>query len=169
MVIMPTMLDSVAQIEELLAHIEVQALGNVDPHIHFALLTDFRDATSETLPRDAEMLAAAADGIRALNARHATGSRDRFFLFHRQRQWNDGEGLWMGWERKRGKIEEFNRLLRGAVDTTFVDYLIGNGRRQFERSVAWVPRPMQRLRRNARVAGEARPGSGHHFHHPHRG
>jgi cyclic beta-1,2-glucan synthetase len=120
MVIIPTMLDSVAQVEDLLAHIEVQALGNVDPHIHFALLTDFRDATSETLPPDTEMLAAAAAGIRALNRRHADGGSDRFFLFHRQRQWNEREGLWMGWERKRGKIEEFNRLLRGATDTTFV-------------------------------------------------
>ena len=59
-------------------------------------------------------------GIAALNARHGDGRADRFFLFHRLRQWNEREGLWMGWERKRGKIEEFNRLLRGATDTSFV-------------------------------------------------
>ena len=59
-------------------------------------------------------------GIEALNAKHADGRTDRFFLFHRARQWNAQEGLWMGWERKRGKIEEFNRLLRGATDTSFV-------------------------------------------------
>jgi cyclic beta-1,2-glucan synthetase len=58
-------------------------------------------------------------GIAALNARHGNGATDRFFLFHRLRQWNEREGLWMGWERKRGKIEEFNRLLRGATDTSF--------------------------------------------------
>ena len=119
MVIVPTILDSVPQVADLLAHLEVQALGNVDPHIHFAVLSDFRDAPAEAMPHDEEILAAARAGIDALNAKHAEGRGDRFFLFHRHRQWNQGEGLWMGWERKRGKIEEFNRLLRGATDTSF--------------------------------------------------
>jgi len=116
MVIVPTLLGSVERVGELLAHLEVQALGNVDPHIHFAVLSDYTDASAETLPHDAEILEAARAGIAALNAKHAS---DRFFLFHRLRQWNAREGLWMGWERKRGKIEEFNRLLRGATDTSF--------------------------------------------------
>ncbi len=120
MVIVPTIFDSVERVEELVAHLEVQALGNVDPHIHFALLSDLRDAPTETLPRDAEILAAARAGIEALNRKHADGQPNRFFLFHRARQWNEQEGLWMGWERKRGKIEEFNRLLRGATDTSFL-------------------------------------------------
>ncbi|HWN86765.1 MAG TPA: DUF3131 domain-containing protein, partial [Vicinamibacterales bacterium] len=119
MVIVPTLLDSVARVEELVAHLEVQALGNLDPRIHFALLSDFPDAATETQPKDAEILEAARAGITALNARHAADGADRFFLFHRLRQWNAREGLWMGWERKRGKIEEFNRLLRGATDTSF--------------------------------------------------
>jgi len=119
MVIVPTLLDSVARVEDLISHLEVQALGNIDPNIHFALLSDFLDAATETLPDDAAILEAARAGIAALNARHAQGGTDRFFLFHRLRQWNEREGLWMGWERKRGKIEEFNRLLRGATDTTF--------------------------------------------------
>ena len=120
MVIVPTLLDSVERVEELIAHLEVQALGNLDPRIHFALLSDFPDAATETQPQDAEILEAARGGIAALNAKHGTASGgDRFFLFHRLRQWNAREGLWMGWERKRGKIEEFNRLLRGATDTSF--------------------------------------------------
>jgi cyclic beta-1,2-glucan synthetase len=119
MVIVPTLLDSVERVDDLLAHLEVQALGNLDPNIHFALLTDFRDAATETMPQDQAILDAARAGIAALNARHGNGG-DRFFLFHRMRQWNEREGLWMGWERKRGKIEEFNRLLRGATDTSFV-------------------------------------------------
>ena len=118
-VIVPTMLGSVEGVHDLIAHLEVQALGNVDPQIHFAILSDFRDAATETMPHDAEILEAARVGIEALNARHAEGSTGRFLLFHRQRQWNEQEGLWMGWERKRGKIEEFNRLLRGATDTSF--------------------------------------------------
>ena len=119
MVIVPTLLDSVEGVKHLVAHLEVQALGNLDPHVHFALLSDFGDAAAETMPRDAELLETARAGIEALNARHANGDECRFFLFHRLRQWNEAEGLWMGWERKRGKIEEFNRLLRGATDTSF--------------------------------------------------
>jgi cyclic beta-1,2-glucan synthetase len=119
MVIVPTILDSVERVATLIAHLEVQALGNVDPHIHFALLSDFPDAPTETSPHDAEILEAARVGVEALNTKHADGGSDRFFLFHRLRQWNGREGLWMGWERKRGKIEEFNRLLRGATDTSF--------------------------------------------------
>jgi cyclic beta-1,2-glucan synthetase len=119
MVIVPTLFDSVERVNDLLAHLEVQALGNLDPRIHFAILSDFPDAETETRPHDDEILAAANAGIAALNAKAVDGGSDRFFLFHRMRQWNDREGLWMGWERKRGKIEEFNRLLRGATDTSF--------------------------------------------------
>ena len=119
MVIMPTLLDSVDRVGDLISHLEVQAIGNIDPHIHFAILSDFLDAPTETQPHDADILEAARAGIAALNARHGDGRADRFFLFHRLRQWNEREGLWMGWERKRGKIEEFNRLLRGATDTSF--------------------------------------------------
>ncbi len=125
MVIVPTLLDSVDGVRDLLSHLEVQALGNVDPNVHFAILSDFRDAPSETLPRDAELLEAARAGIEALNARYAPETNDRFFLFHRARQWNPRENIWMGWERKRGKIEEYNRLLRGATDTSFVLH-VGN-------------------------------------------
>ena len=119
MVIMPTLLDSVDRVGDLISHLEVQAIGNIDRHIHFAILSDFHDAPTETQPHDAEILEAARAGIAALNARYGDGRADTFFLFHRLRQWNELEGLWMGWERKRGKIEEFNRLLRGATDTSF--------------------------------------------------
>ena len=119
MVIVPTMLTSVAGVEALLEHLEVVALGNLDPCIHFAILSDFTDASSQQLPEDLPVLAAARAGIEDLNRKYGAGHLDRFFLFHRHRQWNTNEQAWMGWERKRGKIEEFNRLLRGATDTSF--------------------------------------------------
>jgi len=119
MVIVPTMISSEASVELLLEHLEVHALGNLDSHVHFALLTDFPDADRAERPGEAEVLAAAIAGVDALNARHITPRGSRFYLFHRARQWNASEGAWMGWERKRGKIEEFNRLLRGATDTSF--------------------------------------------------
>jgi cyclic beta-1,2-glucan synthetase len=120
MVVVPTLLGSVKGVEHLLEHLEVQALGNQDPHIHFAILSDFRDAPSPEVAGDAEILAAARAGIEELNQRHAS---NRFFLFHRARRWNPKEAVYMGWERKRGKIEEFNRLLRGATDTGFTEQL----------------------------------------------
>ena len=72
-------------------------------------------------PGDDELLGAAAEGIARLNRRHGPApDGDRFLLLHRRRVWNEGEGKWIGWERKRGKLHELNRLLRGATDTTFL-------------------------------------------------
>jgi cyclic beta-1,2-glucan synthetase len=119
MVVVPTLLTSVAGVAELLEHMEVLALGNADPLIHFAILSDFADAPTAERPADEEILDAARAGVLDLNARHGQGRPDRFHLFHRVRQWNPGERSWIGWERKRGKLEEFNRLLRGATDTSF--------------------------------------------------
>ncbi len=115
MVIIPTLLTSVSRVRSLLGHLEVQALGNVDPRIHFAIVSDFTDAPAEEMPGDREILAAARAGIEALNAQHAQGEGNRFYLFHRARHWNPKENAWMGWERKRGKIEELTRLLRGGA------------------------------------------------------
>jgi cyclic beta-1,2-glucan synthetase len=119
LVVVPTLLTSVAGVEALVEHVEVLALGNLDPHIHFAILGDFVDAVAREMPEDAEILAAARSGVEALNARLGEGRGDRFYLLHRARQWNPAQGTWMGWERKRGKLEELNRLLRGATDTSF--------------------------------------------------
>jgi len=125
LVVVPTLLTSVRGVEELVEHVEVLALGNLDPRIHFAILGDYVDAAAREMPEDAAILAAARSGVEALNARLGEGRGDRFFLFHRARQWNAGEGTWMGWERKRGKLEELNRLLRGATDTSF-DVQVGD-------------------------------------------
>ncbi len=119
MVVVPTLLGSVAGVEHLLEHLEVQALGNLEPNVHFAVLSDFRDAPAADVSGDDEVLAAAVAGVEALNDRHAPETRDRFFLFHRDRRWNPKEGVFMGWERKRGKLEEFNRLLRNPDDEGF--------------------------------------------------
>jgi cyclic beta-1,2-glucan synthetase len=116
MVVVPSIVDSVARVDDLLDEMEVRFLGNRDPHLHFALLSDFADAADETTDGDARIVEHARDRTRDLNERHGAG---RFFFFHRARRWNGSEGRWMGWERKRGKLVEFNRLLRGAEDTSF--------------------------------------------------
>ena len=119
LVVVPVLLGSVEEVERLVAHLEVQALGNLDPRIHFALLSDFKDARTAKVAGDDEILTAAVAGIEALNARHRPEGNDRFLLFHRERRWNPKQNVFMGWERKRGKLEELNRLLRGAGDTGF--------------------------------------------------
>jgi len=120
MVVVPTLLTSVKETKRLLEHLEVLALGNLDPRIHFAILSDFTDADTQQVSGDDAVLNAAREGITELNGRLSEGRGDRFFLLHRERRWNPVEGCWMGWERKRGKLEELNRLLRGATDTSYV-------------------------------------------------
>ncbi len=116
-IVVPTIFLREAQVQELVERLEVHSLANHHAHFYFALLGDFPDAETEDTPNDSQLLAVAQSGIDALNRKHGDS---RFHLFHRRRQWNTGEKKWMGWERKRGKLEEFNRLLRGARDTSFV-------------------------------------------------
>jgi cyclic beta-1,2-glucan synthetase len=118
-VVMPTMLLRPESAAVLLERLEVHFLSNLDPHLYFALLTDFADAPIERMPEDEGYVRDALAGVKALNQRYCSGGPERFFLFHRRRLWNEVEQCWMGWERKRGKLVEFNRLLRGARDTTF--------------------------------------------------
>ena len=122
LVVVPTLLTGHVQIAEQIERLEVHYLANPDGDLRFALLSDWTDAPQETMPGDDELLAATIDGIARLNRRHGptADKSDRFLLFHRRRGWNESERKWMGWERKRGKLHELNRLLRGATDTNFV-------------------------------------------------
>jgi cellobiose phosphorylase len=119
MVVVPTMLTNPAAIDRLIESLEIHHLSNRDPHLHFALLTDFRDAREESQPEDQGLLQRARAGIERLNQKYPAGSQGFFFLFHRPRRWNAGEGWWMGYERKRGKLAEFNALLRGGARDRF--------------------------------------------------
>jgi cyclic beta-1,2-glucan synthetase len=118
-VVVPTLFGSVDAVMEALDHLEVQFLANREPNLHFAVLSDFTDASVETRDGDAEIVAAAVERVKDLNARYAAGASDAFYLFHRPRRWNPQESVWMGWERKRGKLSEFNRFLRGDGDDAF--------------------------------------------------
>ena len=119
LVVVPTMLPSAAGVEDLVEALEVRFLANRDPHVHFALLTDFVDAPQATLPSDGPLLELAAQRIAELNRKHGEGRDDLFFLFHRPRRYNAGERAWIGFERKRGKLADLNALLRGASGDRF--------------------------------------------------
>ncbi|MGC1399660.1 MAG: hypothetical protein WA827_13990, partial [Candidatus Binatus sp.] len=121
LVVMPTLLTTRAEIDEQIERLEVHYLASPDGELYFALLSDWIDSATETAPGDDDLLAAATAGIARLNQRHGAGpAGPRFLLLHRHRVWDAAEGVWMGWERKRGKLHELNRLLRGATDITFV-------------------------------------------------
>ncbi|MGI8482552.1 MAG: GH36-type glycosyl hydrolase domain-containing protein, partial [Chthoniobacterales bacterium] len=119
MVVIPTLLSSLESLDSLLETLEIHYLANRDEHLHFALLTDLPDAPEENLPTDKALIEGARAGVERLNRRYASGRQDLFFLFHRPRLWNTGEGVWMGYERKRGKLTEFNALLRGRCMECF--------------------------------------------------
>ncbi|MBU0968490.1 MAG: cyclic beta 1-2 glucan synthetase [Proteobacteria bacterium] len=121
MVIVPTLLGKPQEIDGLLEALEIRYLGNRDPHLFFALLTDFRDAPEQTLPDDDALLVHARAAVQALNETYREDRPCIFYLFHRSRVWNPIEKVWMGYERKRGKLEQFNALLRGGTQTAFSD------------------------------------------------
>jgi len=119
LVVIPAMLMNTQNIKELADSLEVRFLANRDDNLHFSLLTDFQDSAKETLPEDDLLLLLARKKIEELNEKYKGLHDDTFFLFHRPRQWNPEERLWMGYERKRGKLEELNSMLRGGSKNRF--------------------------------------------------
>ena len=111
MVVIPTMISSKEDVEELIEDIEVRFLANKIENLHFALLTDLKDTKEEILPEDESIINLAEEKITALNLKYGSVNNDIFFLFHRPRKWNNKEKLWMGYERKRGKLANLNALL----------------------------------------------------------
>lgn len=123
-VVVPTMLSSLSTVESLMEALEVRFLANRDPNLYFALLTDFPDAATETLPQDAQILELAKKRIEQLNSKYKSESpeesqKDIFFLFHRPRLWNEQEKVWMAYERKRGKLSALNELLQDGANEKF--------------------------------------------------
>jgi cyclic beta-1,2-glucan synthetase len=125
-VVVPILLGSDESIAEQVHQLETRHLSSGAGEIYFALLTDWPDADSEQMPEDRAQYDYAVTAVRKLNGRYRNATDGtsagcpRFYVFHRRRLWNPAQSRWMGWERKRGKLQEFNRLLRGAKDTSFV-------------------------------------------------
>ena len=119
LVVVPTLLGSPGAVEELAESLEVRFLANREENLHFGLLTDFRDAEAETVAGDEQLVALARKAIEGLNDKYGNSGKGTFFLFHRPRRWNPRERVWMGYERKRGKLAELNLLLRGGATDRF--------------------------------------------------
>ncbi len=116
MVVVPTLLLDEKQVRQLVSDLEVRYLGNMSANLHFALLTDLAD--SDEQPReDNPLVEACGQLIRELNEKYACNRAGSFSMFHRHSVYNPREGVWMGWERKRGKLLDFNRLILGQYDS----------------------------------------------------
>lgn len=118
LVVVPTLLTSKENVDDLCEALEIRYLANSVDHLHFCLLTDFADAPAQSMPGDDTLIRQATAAINALNAKYAK-EETVFFLLHRPRVWNAQENMWMGHERKRGKIGALNRFLRGGEETDF--------------------------------------------------
>ncbi len=125
LVVVPTIIANEAQTRSLVEELEVRFLANKDKNLLFGLLTDLKDAKEERVEGDDELVRLASDGIKALNNKYASQGKDIFFLFHRPRKWNARDKIWMGYERKRGKLTELNNLLRGKGENNF-EVIIGD-------------------------------------------
>jgi cyclic beta-1,2-glucan synthetase len=126
MVVIPTMLVSVKDALRQIENLEVHFLGNPDPGLQFAILTDFRDAQEKNEDGDKAILDAATQAIHQLNQKYSSRYGDRFFMLHRERLWNASENTWMGWERKRGKLEELNNLICDPNASTSYTVIVGD-------------------------------------------
>ena len=125
MVAIPALLTNSEELDFLLRQLEMHYLANNDTNIGFVLLTDYSDAPHEEMPEDEVLLEAAVAGIENLNAKYqGDHGRHPFYIFHRRRQWNAQEDAWMGWERKRGKLADFNRFLLEGYKDSF-DTIVG--------------------------------------------
>ncbi len=125
MVVIPTMLNNGAEIEDLIESIEVRFIANRNENLSFALLTDFKDAKQEIMAEDEALLQYVKTKIIELNRKYERPDNDTFFLFHRPRLWNPREKTWMGYERKRGKLGELNALIQGN-GKDFFSLIIGD-------------------------------------------
>jgi cyclic beta-1,2-glucan synthetase len=123
LVAVPALLCSAASVQALLHRLELHHLANPEREVQFALLSDGMDADAEQVDGDAALLTCATLGIAALNARHpgAPGAAPRFVLLHRARRFSQTEQRWIGWERKRGKLEQLIAALAQGVPGPFID------------------------------------------------
>ncbi|WP_027621850.1 GH36-type glycosyl hydrolase domain-containing protein [Acetivibrio clariflavus] len=119
MVVIPALLPDEKRAKELIDNLEVYYLSNREKNLYFALAGDYKDSDSKDLDGDSKIITTALERIKELNKKYSKDGKDIFFFFHRHRQFNDRQKKWMGWERKRGALLEFNDMLLGSKKTSY--------------------------------------------------
>lgn len=121
-IVVPVILGCANDVPALTERMEMHWLANPDPALRLVLLSDFHDGAEERLTGDADIEQALIEGVRQLNTRYGRNGKAEkgpFILLHRARQFNKKEDCWMGWERKRGKLEQFNQFVLGGTLDAF--------------------------------------------------
>ena len=119
MVVIPALLPDEKRAIELIESLEVYYLANKEKNIYFALVGDYKDSAKESMPNDKKIVDAALDKVAQLNKKYCNGEKEIFYFFHRHRQYNERQNKWIGWERKRGALVEFNSMILGSKKTSF--------------------------------------------------
>ncbi|GAA0181782.1 glucoamylase family protein [Clostridium sediminicola] len=124
-VVIPTIVNTPERVEELISDMEVYYLANSEKNLYFALLADFKDSNKKEEKNDSKLIKTALEAVKNLNKKYSNSGNEIFYFLSRYRKYNESEEKWLAWERKRGKLIEFNRLIRGAKDTSY-DIVSGN-------------------------------------------
>ena len=119
MVVIPALLPDEKRAIELIESLEVYYLANKEKNIYFARVGDYKDSAKESMPNDKKIVDAALDKVAQLNKKYCNGEKEIFYFFHRHRQYNERQNKWIGWERKRGALVEFNSMILGSKKTSF--------------------------------------------------
>lgn len=117
-IVIPTLLQNMKRVKELIDQLEMHYLSNMEESITFALVGDYKDAMYKDLPEDQSIIDTALKEIEKLNKKYSDG-RNIFYFFHRERKYCEKQNRWMGWERKRGALVEFNDLILGLKNTSY--------------------------------------------------
>ena len=112
-VVIPTIINSIEKVKELAKKIEVYYLANKSENIYFAILGDCTSSKNEKEKIDEEIIKIGLEEIDKLNKKYNKNSNElpKFHFLYRKRTWNTSEQCYLGWERKRGLICEFNQFL----------------------------------------------------------
>lgn len=119
MVVIPALLPDEKRAVALINNLEVYYLSNRENNLYFALAGDYKDSDSKDMAGDEKIVSTAIDRVNELNRKYSKDGNDIFYFFHRHRQFNERQKKWMGWERKRGALVEFNAMLLGSKKTSY--------------------------------------------------
>ena len=117
-VVVPVIVDCAKKLKKYVDNIETYYISNKDKNVFFAVLCDFADSKNEHEKSDDEICSYGISLVKNLNEKYGF-KNDKFFFLCRKRIFNVADNLYMGWERKRGKLVEFMELLRGKNDTSY--------------------------------------------------
>ena len=121
MVVIPTILNSKEKVQELMKKLEIYYLANKSENIYFTLLGDCTESEKEEEEFDEEIIKEGTKQVQNLNEKYKSDKEEMsiFNFIYRNRTWNEKEGAYLGWERKRGMLTQFNEYLLGNIEDPF--------------------------------------------------